>query len=116
MFRHRRGNMDTKTCNWCNRTFSKPSNLKRHIRLFHNNKPIHDTLPSEGCIPQDTVPCTFKHPFTMIVSGPTGCGKTQWIYNLLTRDLIHPSPQRIFIFYKRWQPLYDCMRNIPNVE
>ena len=90
------------------------------MRLYHNNQPYPSPSPQHKpyqCVPTESHgSCHFQHPFTMIVSGPTGCGKTQWVYNLLMSDFITPPPQRIIIFYKRWQPLYDCMRNLPNVE
>ena len=58
----------------------------------------------------------FQHPFTMIVTGPTGCGKTQWVKDLLGADMIEPAPQRIVFFYKRWQPLYDEMKCLGPIE
>ena len=62
----------------------------------------------------------FKHPFTCIVSGPTSCGKTYFLSQLLQRaeDKIQPVPQRIIWLYKRWQPLYDVIREsvFPRVE
>ena len=45
----------------------------------------------------------FQHPFTMIATGPTQCGKTQFIRDLLLSDMIQPRPERIIYFYKRWQ-------------
>ena len=59
---------------------------------------------------------TFHHPFTMIISGPTSCGKTQWLKQLLSHSVIDPPPQRIIFFYKRWQPLYDEMKRIKDIE
>ena len=60
---------------------------------------------------------TLRHPFTMIAAGPTSCGKTTWVKNLLESDMIKPRPARIVYFYKRWQKLYDDMLDsIPNME
>ena len=62
----------------------------------------------------------FKHPFTCIVSGPTSCGKTTFIKDLLHRNdrFIKPRLQRIVWLYKRWQPLYeDILKSVvPRVE
>ena len=61
----------------------------------------------------------FKHPFTMLVAGPTSCGKTTWIRNMLEQAswIINPTPYKIIWFYKRWQPMYtEMQRNIPNIE
>ena len=61
----------------------------------------------------------FQHPFTMLVSGPTSCGKTTFVKNLLENNLacIYPPPERILWLYNRWQPLYDEMLHIhPQIE
>ena len=58
------------------------------------------------------------HPFTMMVSGPTSCGKTYLLKQLLTDNKINPRPQRVLWLCKRWQPLYDEVRDnvYPRVE
>ena len=40
------------------------------------------------------------HPFTAIVSGPTGCGKTAWVLRLIDniREKIEPVPSRIWYY------------------
>ena len=47
-------------------------------------------------------------------------GKTFFLVELLkwTRTYLQPSPQRIIWLYKRWQPLYDVIKNtvLPRVE
>ena len=41
------------------------------------------------------------HPFTAIVSGPTGCGKTAWVLRLIDniREKMEPVPRRIWYYY-----------------
>ena len=53
----------------------------------------------------------FCHPFTANITGPTGCGKTYFVKELLQscRTKIAPPPQRIVWLYKRWQPLYGII-------
>ena len=61
----------------------------------------------------------FKHPFTMVIAAPTGFGKSHYVAKLLAHrnTMIDPPPQRIIFLYKRWQPLYDEMRETnPNIE
>ena len=61
----------------------------------------------------------FRHPFTMILAGPTSCGKTTWLKKLLQQAecMITPVPRQFFWFYKRWQPMYTEMQeNIPNIK
>ena len=54
----------------------------------------------------------FIHPFTAIVAGPTGCGKTEFIYNLLlnNKDYIQPSPTKIYYYYSIWQDKFTKMK------
>ena len=56
----------------------------------------------------------LRHPFTMIVSGPTGCGKTDWINRLIARhqSAVEPQLQRIVYFYGEWQKAFDEMKNV----
>ena len=54
----------------------------------------------------------FRHPTTILVAGPTGCGKTQFVLKLLTtRNAIQPSVQRIVFIYSEWQPAYDQLKH-----
>ncbi|KAL5020747.1 hypothetical protein ScPMuIL_002169 [Solemya velum] len=62
----------------------------------------------------------FQHPLTCIVTGPTCCGKTYFLTELLQKikSKIQLCPQRIIWLYKRWQPLYDVILKtvVPKVE
>ncbi|XP_053406565.1 uncharacterized protein LOC128559300 [Mercenaria mercenaria] len=58
--------------------------------------------------PQEIKPTILQHPFTMMISGPTACGKTTFVKELLQNHIyrIKPGVQRIVWLYKRWQPMY----------
>lgn len=58
----------------------------------------------------------WKHPFTCLVAGPTGCGKTLWVLGFVHHlsELVLPQPQKIIWSYKEWQPIYDYLP--PHVE
>ena len=62
----------------------------------------------------------FHHPFTMVVSGPTACGKTMFVKSVLQHHekRIKPTVDRIVWLCKRWQPLYKDFQNhvLPRVE
>ena len=48
----------------------------------------------------------FKHPFTCIVAGPTGCGKTSLVKSIIEQNGIHLSPSTVLWLYAVDQPLY----------
>ncbi|KAK3724953.1 hypothetical protein QZH41_017160, partial [Actinostola sp. cb2023] len=61
----------------------------------------------------------LRHPFTAIVAGMTGSGKTVWVQNLLQHasEVIQPPPQRIVWSYSQWQPAYEQMQQtLPGIE
>ena len=59
----------------------------------------------------------LQHPCTCLVSGPTGCGKTQFVANLLKNNMFEPMPERIIWCYGEDQPLYHEMQKLmPNIE
>ena len=59
----------------------------------------------------------FVHPSTMMVAGPTGSGKTQFVVKLLTERMFEPEPERIVWVYAQWQPAYDRVQaQLPNIE
>ena len=59
----------------------------------------------------------WKHPFTCIVAGPTGCGKTTFVARLLRNasTMIDPSPERVTWYYGEWQSAYENL-DIPNLH
>ena len=64
-------------------------------------------------------PFRLHHPFTCMVSGMTGCGKTTWVQRLLQHKAvtITPTPQRIVWCYSRWQPAYmEMIETVPEIE
>ena len=48
----------------------------------------------------------LEHPFTCIVAGPTGCGKTSLVTDIILQDGIYPRPKQVFWLYSIDQPLY----------
>ena len=57
----------------------------------------------------------LEHPFTCIVSGPTGSGKSVFTLNLIehAREVTSPPPERILYCYGEYQQIFD---NNPGVE
>ena len=59
----------------------------------------------------------WKHPFTCMVAGPTGCGKTTFVARLLRNasTMIDPSPGRVTWYYAEWESAYENL-DIPNLH
>ena len=53
----------------------------------------------------------WKHPFTCIVAGPTGCGKSTFVTRMLhhAATMIDPPPERITWCYGEWKEAYATM-------
>ena len=49
----------------------------------------------------------FVHPSTILVSGPTGCGKTRFVSKMILKNMFDRMPRRIIWVYSEWQSLYD---------
>lgn len=52
----------------------------------------------------------FQHPFSMLVAGPSGAGKTHLIKRILESDIISPRPKKVIWCYAEYQPLYDELK------
>jgi len=52
---------------------------------------------------------SFFHPSTLLISGPTGSGKTAFVIRLINENLFSKTPSRIVWFYNEFQPLYETI-------
>jgi hypothetical protein len=57
----------------------------------------------------------LKHPFTCTIAGPTGSGKTQFVFRLIknANELINEPPESIMYCYGEFQPIFT---ELPGVE
>ena len=65
--------------------------------------------------PQPYPEFTFQHPFSMMVVGPSQCGKTHFVQQLLTSPRIafpDKKPVKVYWFYNQWQPIYEDIRRV----
>ena len=67
-----------------------------------------------GFITQSTaiMDTRFQHPYTAVLAGPTGSGKTEFIKDFLKNinHLVTPIPTMVLFCYAEWQPAYDEMK------
>ena len=60
----------------------------------------------------------FQHPYSMMVVGPSQCGKTHFVHQLLTHKCIaypNKKPWRVCWYYNQWQPQYEeIQRDLKN--
>jgi len=60
---------------------------------------------------------SFKHPTTVLIAGPTQCGKTHFLISAIRHKLIQPESQRIVWVFSEWQDAYaDLARDMPQIE
>ena len=60
----------------------------------------------------------FKHAFTCVIAGPTGCGKTNFVERLLRvlPDMVVPVPDEVLFCYGEWQARYEAMANVTFIK
>ena len=60
----------------------------------------------------------LRHPFTCVMAGPTGCGKSTLIKNIIAykSELINPVPEWVVWFYGEWQPMYETLPDVEFIE
>ena len=55
---------------------------------------------------------TFKYPSSILIVGPSKCGKTTFLKRLLLKneDLLATPSRRIVYYYGSWQPTFDILK------
>ena len=67
-------------------------------------------------MPREIVTMTvipFLSPTTITISGPTGSGKSTFVFRLIENnaEMFKVEPERIYYFYTVWQPLFEKISN-----
>ena len=115
-------NMSSHACHICGKTYSRSDNLKRHIHSAHDSSKPDSPQWQTRHLQSDRRSSDhgmMQHPFTCMISGATGSGKTKWVEQLLmdAQQMITPPPDRIIWCYGQWQPIYDnLMSTVPEIE
>ena len=131
-------------CSDCSVEFSRKDNLARHKLECLSKNPltpmnrIHEdagtvspltvtptTAPTQAQVLQDnpahiarkSYDIRLKENFKLFVSGPSRCGKTFFVSDLLDNieGFTKAPPQTIIYVYKVWQPKFDEMRSLVHV-
>ena len=106
------------SCPVCQKEFSRKDSMQRHISSKHSTS----GLPPFQAMPISREKCQrfhLEHPFTCMVAGMTGSGKSVWVKSLLqqAQKAIYPPPERIVWCYSQWQPAYsELLMTIPGIE
>lgn len=60
----------------------------------------------------------WKHPFTAIIAGSTGSGKTVFTFRFISevRSLVTPSPEKIIYCYGEYQEIFNDYTHVEFVE
>ena len=108
--------MDFK-CDHCEKSFTRQYNLKVHKLKEHDgmttvNKQRHQQ--SHQALVPKAQSFKFKHPFCMLVAGPSHSGKTSWTVKLLAerRECFQPPVDTILYCYSQWQKNYDDLKRL----
>jgi len=82
------------------RLYEFPNTIKYWSHIFHQSFVVMDPR--------------FKHPFTCLVAGPTGSGKTVFVTQFIKHihEMTVPTPTEIYWHYGQWQASYQTMSNI----
>lgn len=56
----------------------------------------------------------LRHPFTMLIAGPTGSGKTEFVRKLIEKrqTIVEPVPERIIYYYSEYQEVFDSLLSV----
>ena len=91
-----------------------PAPILSQSMIPKQSKPVK--VQSSQCLETQPYPeFKFHHTFSMLVVGPTQCGKTYFVQQVLTKNCIEylsEKPTQIYWFYNQWQPRYDALKRV----
>jgi len=90
------------------RQWGKKKEDEKLLRTIQHEKCNEGTVKGheEMCVGIRSILC---HPFTMLVSGPTSCGKIAWVLRLIDniREMVEPVPSRVWYYYGEYQHAFN---------
>ena len=106
------------SCPVCQNDFSRKDRMPRHMSSKHANSGF-PSFQARSISPEKCQRFHLVHPFTCMIAGMTGTGKTLWVKSLIeqAQNTIHLPPERIVWCYSQWQPAYsELSMTIPGIE
>lgn len=96
---------------WIDTSESIPKKVKLDVEV----KPLKNFEPECSLsklkrVEEDNEPLKLVHPSTILISGPTGCGKTYFVSELLRKNWFNPAIERFILIYGEWQEVYDKLK------
>ena len=58
----------------------------------------------------------LMHPFTCLVSGTSGSGKSSLVKSIINQNLIEPKPTKVLWLYAEDQPMYRGIKNVEFIQ
>ena len=108
-------------CHDCSYSSNRSFNLRIHQKSMHKESELKEIyIDSTLNQPTSTVSSTnpkdirLKENFKVFISGPSRCGKTVFVSNLLERinEFAKVPPTNVTYVYKVWQSKYDEMLSL----
>ncbi|PJE78547.1 hypothetical protein CI610_02517 [invertebrate metagenome] len=119
-------------CQFCSKTYTLKNSLDQHIRRKHFKDLREIPCSSSGKItsreefdivnvPEHMLPpvprghfLPWKHPFTCMIAGPTGSGKTTFVKRFIDniQQMMTPIPDKILWCYGEYQTIYGFIDKV----
>lgn len=99
--------------------YYKTQHLRGIFPLYHKRyyRSFKETIKMEMGGKKE-VDARLQSPFTALIAGPTGCGKTETIFQLIENasQVANPPPYEIIYCYGAYQKRFDSVKGVRFVE
>ena len=104
-------------CHFCSYSSNRSFNLRKHQNSMHKESELNQNYNNNNTLysmNQDVYDIRLKENFKLFISGPSRCGKTVFVSNLLERinEYAKVPPTKVIYIYKVWQSKYDEMLSL----
>ena len=106
-------------CSVSEKSLSRKDSMQRHVMSKHRKAGITQFQTVPTVFSQKCQRFRLEHPFTSMIAGMTGFGKTAWVRSLLQQasEAIYLAPEIIIWCYSQWQsPYTEMLVAMPHIE